>query len=374
MSKKVVARYKIEYVQVLDENGKVDAKFLPDISNKELLEVYRLMLRTRLFDSKGLLLQRQGRVGTLASCQGQEATQVGAAYAVGKDDWIFPLYRDWGAFIARGAPLHQLYQYSAGDERSMNLPKAVNLFPIQICVGSQALHAVGAAMAASLKGESWASLVFLGDGATSVGDVSEAMNFAGVFVAPVVFVIENNQWAISVSRSCAICKGRFPCSCQSMAQTLAQKAFAAGISGVQVDGMDVLAVIKVVGDALIKARNGKGPSVIECLTYRFSDHTTADDASRYRDPKEVEQWRLKDPILRLKKFLIQKKMWSEQKDKELVVSLTKEVEDEVQIFEKIPVPDPTDFFDWMYEYPTPDLVEQKQELIKILHEKKEGGK
>ena len=216
-------------------------------------------------------MQREGRIGTYASIWGQEAAQVGSALALTDGDWIFPSFRESGVLVARGYPLWMLYRYWTGDERGMSAPEGLNVFPMSVPVGTQIPHATGAAWAMKLKGHKNVAAVYFGDGGSSKGDFHEGLNFAGVFKVPCVFLCQNNQWAISVPRSS-----------QTAAKTIAQKGFAYGMEGLQVDGNDVVAVYKATKEAAEKARSGGGPTLIECFTYRLDDHTTADDSSRYR--------------------------------------------------------------------------------------------
>src|SRR5438445_3090401 len=275
--------------QVLDQNGNCDEKLISDIPKELMKKMYQLMVLTRAFDETALKLQREGRMLTYAPVRGQEASQIGSGLALKNDDWMFPAFRENGAYITRGTPMHMIYQYWMGDERGMRMPEGQNNFTVAIPVSTQILHAVGCAWGNKMQKKKNASIVYFGDAATSKGDFAEGMNFAGVFKIPVVFLCQNNQWAISVPRSR-----------QSASQTLAQKAVAYGFDGIFVDGNDVFAVYQVAKQALEKARSGGGPTLIECYTYRMSDHTTADDASRYRDPKEVVEWQEKVPIDRLR--------------------------------------------------------------------------
>lgn len=325
MVEKVLKTFAVKHLQVLDENGRCDSKLMPKLSPRQLVGLYSMMVLCRRFDEKALSLQRQGRLGTYASFLGQEAAQVGMAYALANSDWIFPTYRDSALLIARKQPMVNLLQYFGGDERGSIPPKGVKNFPISIPVGTQGLHAVGAAMAATIQGKKFATVVCLGDGASSEGDMSEAMNFAGVFKAPVVFLCQNNQYAISV-----------PVKRQTAAETIAQKAIAFGFDGIRVDGNDVLAVCSAAAAAVKKAYAGKGPTLIECFTYRISNHTTSDDASKYRSESEVAQWRKKDPVLRLGKFLAAKKLWNDNKEKQLLADVEKQVSAAVAEYEKIP--------------------------------------
>src|SRR3989344_5429685 len=300
-----VASFEIKHLSVLDENGKADASLMPELSDAQIKQMYETMVLTRAFDKTALDLQREGRMGTYASVEGQEA-QVGVAFAAGKEDWVFPCFREQGVEISLGKPLWREFLYWMGDERGQITPDNVRLFTNSIPVGTQTLHAVGAAWANKILKKPGATIVFFGDGGTSTGNFYESMNFAGVFKIPTLFINQNNQWAISVPRSK-----------QSAAQTLAQKAVAAGIPGLQVDGNDVFAVYKATKDALEAIGKGEGPRLIEMVTYRMGDHTTADDAKRYRPAEEVEAWRQKDPIIRLKKYMLAKGSWTEQEEQTL---------------------------------------------------------
>ena len=352
MPKKVLKEFKVEYLQVLDEEGNCDEALMPKLSNEDIKKIYEMLVLVRVFYQKAFNMQRQGRLGTYIQFKGQEACQVGSAFALKDDDFIFPMYRNSGLLIARKQPIVQVLQYWSGDERGQISPENVNNFPISIPVGTQEVHAVGAAWAAKLRGTKQVTATYFGDGATSKGDFHEAMNFAGVFNVPVVFVCENNQFAISVPRNK-----------QTRAETLAQKAIAYGFEGIQVDGMDVFAVYKATKDAVEKARNGKGPTFIECFTYRMCDHSTSDDASKYRPKEEMEQWVKKDPIDRLEKYM-RKKNLLDDTYKENVLSKSKEiVEKAVTEFEKISAPDPKDIFKYVYAEMTPQQKEEMEELF-----------
>lgn len=355
MPLKKIAAFDVQYLQILDEQGNCDEKLKPKLSVQEIKELYEWMALIRAFDEKILNLQRQGRVGTHAPLRGQEASQVGTAYVLDKKDWLFPSYREVGALVVRGAPMKEILRYIAGDEWGQHCSEEVNNFPTAIPVGTQPLHAVGAAMAATIKKEKTAALVYFGDGATSTGDVHEAMNFAGVFQAPTVFICQNNQYAISVPR----CR-------QTNAQTLAQKAIAYGFEGMQVDGNDIFAVYKATKDAITKAKAGKGPTFIECLTYRQADHTTADDASKYRTEKELQMWIKKDPIDRMRKYMMKKKLWTDTDETAMRTRMNEKIEAAVHEFEKIPRPSPEEMFKYTYDTMTPALLEQWHELQEFI--------
>ncbi len=356
--KKIIKSFSLQYLQVLDETGKYDKKLVPKLSPKQLVELYSLMVLCRRFDEKALILQRQGRLGTYASFLGQEAAQVGVAYALGNEDWIFPTYRDSALLIARKQPMVSLLQYFGGDERGSIPPKGVNNFPISIPVGTQGLHAVGAAMAATVQNKKFAAVACFGDGASSEGDMNEAFNFAGVFRSPVIFLCQNNQYAISV-----------PVKQQTASETIAQKAIAFGFEGIRVDGNDILAVYSAASSALKKARSGGGPTLIECFTYRISNHTTSDDASKYRPESEVKEWQKKDPVLRLRKFLIAKKLWNDKRESQLLADVDKQVSDAVAEYEKIPAAGVDDVFRYTYSEMPQSLKEQLDDYKRLIEGK-----
>ncbi|HIG52253.1 pyruvate dehydrogenase (acetyl-transferring) E1 component subunit alpha [Candidatus Parvarchaeota archaeon] len=348
---KIIGKFQTKYLQILDEFGKCDEKNVPKFKKSAIKKLYEYMILTRAFDDKALKLQRQGRIGTFASTRGQEACQIGSALAIKKDDLIFPAFRENGVYLMRGMPMYKLFSYWAGDERGMIIPENVNLFPISITVGAHLPHAVGAAMSFKIQKKKAATMVFFGDGATSEGDFHESMNFAGVYKAPVVFICQNNQWAISV-----------PVKEQTSSATIAQKAIAYGFEGIRVDGNDVFAVYRAVSDALKKARSGKGPTLIECFTYRISDHTTSDEAKKYRDESEVEVWKKKDPIDRLKKYMLKKGLFSDKYEKNVLTRAEKIVSEAVEKSEALKDIKAGEIFEYMYEKKTPDLIEQQKEL------------
>ncbi len=351
MVKKVVGNFKIEYLQVLDENGKVDEELMPKLSDKQIKELYELMVLGRTFDDKAFSLQRQGRIGTYIQFKGQEASQVGSAYVLQDKDWMFPMYRSIGALIVRKHPMHKLLQYAGGDIRGLRSPDNVNNFPIAITVGTQTTHAVGCAWASKLKKDKDVSLVYFGDGASSKGDFHESLNFAGVLKTPAIFICENNQYAISVPREK-----------QTAAETIAQRAMGYGIKGIQVDGMDVFAVYKATKEAVDNARVGKGTTLIEALTYRLCDHSTSDDAKKYRTEQELNSWMKKDPILRLEKYMKSKKLLDDNYKQEVAKKASEQVKEEVKIYENLPAPKPEEMLKYVYSELTPDLKEQLNEL------------
>jgi pyruvate dehydrogenase E1 component alpha subunit len=345
-------------LRILHPDGRCDEKLKPDLSDETVQNLYREMVFIRQADQRALSLQRQGRLGTYAPCQGQEAAQVGSAYALGEDDWIFPSFREMGACYMKGLPLKDIFVYWMGDERGQKVPEGVNVFPISVPVGSHPLHAVGVAWAARLQGEKICTMAYFGDGATSEGDFHEAMNFAGVFQAPTIFFCQNNQYAISVPRKM-----------QTAAKTLAQKAVAYGFTGVQVDGNDLFAVYAATKEAREKAVSGGGPTMIEAVTYRFGPHTTADDPTKYRKDEELEEWKPLDPLLRLQRYLKGKKLWSEDWEAKIKEEAEKSISEVIQEAEGTAEPKPEEFFQYAFTEMTPNLKEQMNDFMAFLGEK-----
>ena len=351
MPEKIIDSFHVKRLDILDEKGDADIALMPSLSDAYMRRMYELLVLLRTFDQVALSLQREGRLGTYASVLGQEASQVGTAFALEKTDWIFPSFREMGVYITMGYPMHMLLQYWGGDERGISSPEGLNIFPICIPVATHIPHAAGAAMAAKYRKDRIAVIAYFGDGGTSEGDFHEGLNMAGVFKLPVVFVCQNNQWAISVPREK-----------QTAAKTLAQKAVAYGFEGIQVDGNDIFAVYKAAADALKKARDGGGPTFIECITYRMSDHTTADDATRYRTKEEVEVWKAKDPLLRMKLFMEKNGLWTEKYQKDVEEESRDAVSGAVKLAESIVPPRPEDMFTYTYENLTPRQKKQIGDL------------
>jgi pyruvate dehydrogenase E1 component alpha subunit len=349
--RKTIAQFQVPYLQVLDESGKVDANAMPSLQNKQVKELFELMVLTRVFDDIALRLNREGRIGTYAPMIGEEASIVGAGYAMGRNDWLFPSFREDTTMFLKGVPFENLLLYWKGDERGNRYPSNARSLPVYVPVSTQLPHAVGFAWAAKMRKEKSATIVVFGDGATSKGDFYESMNFAGIFHIPVVFVCFNNQYAISVPRSS-----------QTNAKTLAQKAIAAGVEYfIQADGNDVFAVYSALTQAL-KFAKAHGPAFVECYTYRRSHHTTADDWTRYRTVKEVEAWQKKDPIDRLRKYMQSKKMWTKSYEDKVVAKARTAVGNAVKKAEAFKDPDPKDIFNYMFAKPTEDLRKQMKEL------------
>ena len=341
-----------ERLEILDTEGQVDAALMPEIDPSRTRDLYRDMVLMRTFDTKALKLQRQGRMGTWPPIKGQEAIQAGVALAMGDNDWLIPAFREHGIMVLRGVPLHLVFAYWAGDERGSSYPEEVRCFPVAVPVGSQWQHGTGVGLSLKLRDEDAVAVTFGGDGSTSEGDFHEAVNCAGVFGTKTVFVIQNNQWAISV-----------PLHRQTAAETLAQKAHAYGIPGIQVDGNDVFAVYAAATEAIERTRRGEGPSLIEAVTYRLGDHTTADDASRYRPEEEVEEWEGRDPILRLRRYLVEQGLWDDDQETVLLEEAASWVDGQVKALEEMEPQAPEEIFTSMYAALPPHVVEQMQSLL-----------
>lgn len=289
---KIELEYAVEYLSILNTDSEIDSDLAPDLGEDFLRRMFRTMLLSRRFDERLLTLQRQGRIGTFAPVRGQEACQIGAMAALRDDDWFVPAFREFAAMHWRGFPLADILLFVAGYNEGAAIPEDNHDLPFAVPVASQLPHAVGLGYAAKYHQRDEVSIVFFGDGATSEGDFHEALNFAGVLQTPTIFLCQNNQWAISLPRDK-----------QTKSKTLAQKGLAYGMPCLQVDGNDVFAVYTAVAEAAERARNGGGPTMIECLTYRLSIHTTADDPTKYRDQEEVERWEQRDPVPRLQHYL-----------------------------------------------------------------------
>ncbi len=339
MPKKTVYKATIEHIQILDEDGKLDASLAKNtLTDEEVAFLFEQMVIWRHLDEVAFKLQRSGRMGTYPQNKGQEAAALGSGFAAKKGtDFLVPCYRENAALFLHGLAPHMILLHWMGDERGNQIPDNVNCTPISIPIGTQMLHATGIAWAYKIRKEPRCVVTYFGDGATSEGDFHEAMNFASTLEVPCVFFCQNNQWAISVPREV-----------QMASETVAQKALAYGMPGVQVDGNDMFAVFKATRDALDRARKGGGPTFIEAVTYRLADHTTADDAKRYRDVKEVEAWTKKDPIIRHRKFLESKGLWSDKKHAEVEAKAKKIVDEIIKTAEGIEKPSPADIFNYTF--------------------------
>jgi pyruvate dehydrogenase E1 component alpha subunit len=327
---------------------------LPAFANNpsELIRLYRAMVLTRAFDAKAVALQRTGRLGTYPASLGQEAVAIGVASAMRHGDVLLPSFREHGAQLWRGVTPLELLLYWGGDERGSDSSGPKHDFPVNVPVGSHLPHAVGVALAFKLRGEARAAVCVFGDGATSKGEVAESLNLAGVWRLPAAFIINNNGWAISV-----------PVSRQTAAATLAQKAIAAGIPGEQVDGNDVIAVREAVERALATAYAGGGPTLIEALTYRLGDHTTADDASRYRDDADVSAHWSDEPVARLRRYLTKRRIWTKEDEEGTLVEVAAKVDSATEAFLRTPAQAPETMFDYTYRTLPRDLVDQRDGVL-----------
>ncbi len=346
-----IAEFSIPYVQVLNEKAELCAE-LPDFAqdNDCLQQIYRSMVFARLFDKKAIALQRTGKMGTYAPINGQEAISTAIGHAMRPTDVFVPYYRDYAAQFQRGVKPSDILAYWGGDERGSAIPAQPNSKDLPICVpiATQCLHAAGVAFSFQYRKEDHVAVVCIGDGGTSEGDFYEALNVAGVWKLPIVFIINNNQWAISVN-----------IKQQTASQTLAQKAIAAGFQGIVVDGNDILALRQEIGAAIEKARQQQGPTLIEARSYRLSDHTTADDATRYQPQDEVESAKLKEPIARFKRFLEEHHQWDQTQEDALLEECHARLQAEVdEYLQRAPQP-VSAIFDYHYATLPDYLIEQR---------------
>jgi pyruvate dehydrogenase E1 component alpha subunit len=343
-------------LSIIDKDGNiVDEDLVPKISDEKLLKMYEIMVLTRTSDIKGVLYQSQGRLLTYIPNEGQEAAQIGSAAAIEDRDWLVPSFRETGAWLYKGVPVFNIFLYCSGSEWGSHFPDGVKMLPIAVPIATQLNHAVGIGMSSRIKGEDEVTLTYVGDGGTSEGDFHEALNFAAVFNAPVVFIVQNNQFAISVPRSS-----------QTKSKTLAQKAIAYGIPGIQVDGNDILAVYAATNEAIDRARKGEGPTLIEAVTYRIGPHTTADDSTLYRNASEVEEWKKKDPIVRFKKYLQGRSILTEELDNKIIKRCEDIVEVEIKNVEAVGETKLEDMFIYIYAEMTTQLKQQYRECKEFI--------
>jgi pyruvate dehydrogenase E1 component alpha subunit len=344
-----VAEFSIGYEQLLDGAGRTCAALPPFAADPEqMLPMYRMMVLCRLFDAKAINLQRTGKLGTYAPCTGHEATHVAVGAAMRPEDVLCPVYREYGTQLWRGVTLTEILTYWAGDERGTDFAVPREDFPWCVPIGSQTPHAAGVAMAFKIRNQPRCAVCYIGDGGTSQGAFHEAVNLAGARQLPVVFVIVNNGWAISV-----------PASAQTAARTFAQKGLGNGVPGIQVDGNDVIGVRQVMADALARARRGDGPMVVEAVTYRLSDHTTADDASRYRPAAELEAaWKL-EPLIRARRYIEAQGWWDESQEAALRAECGARIDAAVSAYQNR-APAPADhMFQHLFAHPPAQLAEQQ---------------
>lgn len=346
----------VEAVSILDEEGRVDPALEPAIPAEDLRRLYRTFLLARRFDERMLLLQRQGRIGTYLPARGHEAAVLGSVYPLRATDWLVPVWREWAAYVWRGWPLEHLILLYAGYSEGMRVPEGLRDLPVCVPMGTHVPHAVGLACAARYRGEDSVVLCYFGDGASSEGICQEAMNFAGVYQAPVVFVCVNNQWAISIPRAR-----------QTRARTLAHRALAYGFPGVQVDGNDLLAVVAATREAVARAREGGGPTLIEAVTYRLLAHSTADDPAKYRDPAEVATWEAREPLPRLRRYLRARGLVDAAAHERWEVEVDAEVRAAIERAEaRMQAAAPGDMFDHVYGDVPAEIMAQREEFLREL--------
>ena len=346
-----VAKFSIEYHQFIDENGQPTTSKLPAFAKDSdyLRSLYEQMHSLRVFDAKAYALQRTGNMGTYPASLGQEAIGVGYGAAMKKEDVLVPYYRSMGGLLSHGVSMTEILQYWGGYELGSDFKEAREDFPLAIPIATQCLNAAGVATAFKMRDEKRAAVTEIGEGGTSKGDFYEALNVAGIWNLGVLFMVNNNQWAISV-----------PSRIQTATETYAQKAIAAGVKCLQVDGNDIVAVHHFAKEALKRARNGKGPTLIEAITYRLCDHTTADDANRYRPSEEMEEARKKEPLIRLRRYLESLEAWSDKDEEAMQARIAEKVEQAVKEYNATPKQSPATMFDYMYEELPKELEKQKQ--------------
>ncbi|WP_312472739.1 pyruvate dehydrogenase (acetyl-transferring) E1 component subunit alpha [Neobacillus sp.] len=344
-----VVEDQFQTLQILNEDGEVvNEAAMPDLTDEQLQELMRRMVYTRILDQRSISLNRQGRLGFYAPTAGQEASQLASQFALEKEDFILPGYRDVPQIVWHGLPLYQAFLWSRGHLEGGQIPEGVNVAIPQIIIGAQYVQTAGVALGMKKRGAKSVAITYTGDGGTSQGDFYEGINFAGAFNAPAIFIIQNNRFAIST-----------PVDKQSAAKTLAQKAVAAGIPGIVVDGMDPLAVYAATRDARERAINGEGPTLIETLTYRYGPHTMAgDDPTRYRTADLDNEWEKKDPLVRFRKFLETKGLWSEDKENEVIEKAKEDIKEAIKKADGAPKQKVTDLMSIMFEEMPHNLKEQ----------------
>ncbi|MBS0589839.1 MAG: pyruvate dehydrogenase (acetyl-transferring) E1 component subunit alpha [Proteobacteria bacterium] len=350
----IAASFEIEYLQYLDESGTLLGEDAPAFARdvRALVDAYKLMCFTRVFDGKAIALQRTGKLGTYASCLGMEATYVAIGSALTEDDVFAPFYRDYGAQFQRGVKPREVLLYWGGDERGNDFSGPAHDFAWCVPIATQCLHAAGAALAFKIRKEPRVALATVGDGGTSKGDFYAAINAGGAFALPLVVVVVNNQYAISIPRAQ-----------QTAAKTLAQKGIAAGIESVQVDGNDLVAMHVALDHAIKRARHGHGASLIEAVTYRLSDHTTADDARRYRSEDEVTAAWEREPIKRLRAYLQGMNAWTDAEEKDWLAECARRVDAEIDAYLETRAPPVTAMFDHTYAELPLDLERQRADAL-----------
>lgn len=354
-NQKDVIEKEFPMLQILNEEGEVvNESAMPDLTDEQLQELMRRMVFTRILDQRSTSLNRQGRLGFYAPTAGQEASMIGSHFALEKEDFILGGYRDIPQLIYHGVPLYQAFLWSRGHYQGGNFPEGVNAIPPQIIIGAQYIQTAGVALGIKKRGEKSVAITYTGDGGTSQGDFYEGINFAGAYQVPAIFVVQNNQFAISTPREK-----------QTAAKTLAQKAVAAGIPGIQVDGMDVLAVYKATKDARERAINGEGPTLIETVCYRYGPHTlSGDDPTRYRSKELDDEWVKKDPLIRFRKFLEKKGLWNEEMEQQTIEDAKEQVKEAIKQADQAPKQKVTDLISIMHEGELPYHLQEQYEIYK----------
>lgn len=344
-----------ETFQIMNEDGQiVNEQAMPNLSDDELKELMKRMVYTRVLDQRSISLNRQGRLGFYAPTCGQEASQLGSHFALEKEDWILPGYRDVPQLIWHGLPLYKAFLFSRGHYVGNQMPEGVNALAPQIIIGAQIVQAAGVALGLKKRGKKAVAITYTGDGGSSQGDFYEGLNFAGAYKAQAIFIVQNNRFAIST-----------PVEKQTAAKTIAQKAVAAGIHGVQVDGMDVLAVYAAVKEARERAIAGDGPTLIETLTYRYGPHTMAgDDPTRYRTSDLDNEWEKKDPLIRFRRFLENKGLWSKEAEDQIIEQAKEDIKVAIKKTDETPKQKVTDLIDNMFEQLPSHLKEQREEYAR----------
>jgi pyruvate dehydrogenase E1 component alpha subunit len=341
---------------VIDNEGKlINAKYMPQIADKDIVKAYKDMLFARTADLMVVSYQRQGRIYTYPPNYGQEAIAGAVAQIIREDDWLVPAFREMGAYLAKGVTLKELFLYFMGYEDGSLFKGAKNILPMSVPIASQLLHATGIGYEIKYRKKDQIVYTFVGDGGTSEGDFHEALNFAGVWKVPVIFIVQNNQYGIST-----------PFSVQTASEGIAIKSLAYGIEGIQVDGNDYFAMHKAIEESVKYASAGKGPVLIEAVTYRKGAHTTSDDPTKYRTKEEEDLWDKTDPLTRLKAFLMDKKLWSEKEEEEIIPQFKKEIDRqfiEAENYQDYPL---EDAFKYIYTEMPQDLKNQMMEHEKFL--------
>ena len=349
-------------IRVLSDDGTLDPRHDPRLSESDVIDIYRWMVTTRQLDERLVALQRQGRIGFHVGSLGEEAAIIGSAFAMRKSDWLFPCYREFGAALMRGLSLQKFMDNMFGNAndtvQGRQMPNHITsretgFTSVSSPVGTQITQAVGFSWGAKIDGKDVASLVYFGDGATSSTDFHSGMNFAAVFKVPVVFLCRNNGWAISV-----------PAERQTATRTFAEKAAAYGIPGVRVDGNDIFAVVSVVREAVRRGEQGLGPTLIEAVTYRMGGHSTSDDPNRYRGTDDLKHWAERDPLARLRQYLERRKAWDDRAELALTAEIDQRFRAAVAVSEKTPPPALESIFEDVYQKPPWHLQEQRAELVR----------